>query len=117
MKRILCGLLAALGVVAVVRAAVDYTAFEQITVANSAIGLTSATIVQGSGHVQANTATCRLETAQIRYRIDGTAPTTTVGTLLEIGDSVILRGTDVLLKFSAIRTGGSSGVLDCTYSS
>jgi hypothetical protein len=31
-------------------------------------------------------ATCRLETAEIRYQVDGTAPTTTVGTLLEVGD-------------------------------
>jgi hypothetical protein len=116
MTRMLSALVVAL-LLATTAAAVDYTAFEQITVANTAIGVTTATVVAGSGHPQANMATCRLETAEIRYRIDGTAPTTTVGTLLEIGDTLVLRGPDVLLRFSAIRTGGTSGVLDCTYNS
>lgn len=98
-------------------AAIEYTAFEQVTVGASAIGFTSSLIVQGNGHQQAVMATCRLETAQIRYRIDGTAPTSTVGTNLEIGDTLVLQGADVLVRFSAIRTGGSSGQLNCTYTS
>jgi hypothetical protein len=58
----------------------------------------------------------RLETAQIRYTVDGvTAPTTTVGTLLEIGESLLLWGTQDIQNFKAIRTGGSSGVLDVHY--
>jgi hypothetical protein len=97
--------------------AVEYTAFEQITVGNAATGVTRSLVVAGNGHMQANLMTCRLETAQVRYRYDGTAPTSSVGTLLEIGDVLVIRGLDVILKFQAIRTGSTSGVLDCTYTS
>lgn len=92
-----------------------YVAFEQITVAATAIGFTSATISAGNGHIQANSASCRNETAQIRFTIDGTTPTTTVGTLLEIGDSFILSSPDLLQNFKAIRTGSTSAKLSCSY--
>lgn len=55
-----------------------------------------------------------LETAQIRYRLDGTAPTTTVGHLLEIGERLILEDHDEVKRFLAIRTGGTSGTLPVT---
>lgn len=59
---------------------------------------------------------CRLETAQIRFTIDGTAPTTTVGTLLEIGETLDLHGRNELTGFKAIRTGGTSGTLQAEFS-
>lgn len=93
----------------------SYLAFEQVTVANSAIGFT-ATKITPTGGPMATQASCRLETAEIRYTVDLTAPTTTVGTLLEPGDTLVLSGHDVLANFKAIRTGATSGVLDCTYS-
>lgn len=96
-------------------AAVSYIAFEQVTVANTAIGFTAGKI-NPAGQNQATLAVCRLETAEIRYTLDGTTPTSSVGTLMEIGDMLAVQGNDVLRKFSAIRTGGSSGQLDCTYS-
>lgn len=92
-----------------------YLAFEQVTVANTSIGFTGSKITP-TGLPMATSASCRLETAEIRYTIDGTVPTTTVGTLLEIGDVLTLNGHDVLAQFRAIRTGSTSGVLDCTYS-
>ena len=94
----------------------SYLAFEQITVAGTAIGFTAATINIGAGHMQAETAICRLETAQIRFAYDGTTPTTTVGTLWEVGEERQFNGHQILRNFRAIRTGGSSGQLDCTYS-
>lgn len=117
MRRRLAAAVALAVLVAVTAQAVDYLAFEQITVAGTAGGVTAATVTSGNGHPQANTATCRLETAEIRYRIDGTAPTASVGTLLEIGDVLVLQGLDVILRFSAIRTTSTSAVLDCTYAS
>jgi hypothetical protein len=114
-KRLLLAFLLALGLAAPVIAQQGYVGYEQVTVANSSIGLTAATINQGNGHMQANKAVCRLETAQIRYRLDGTAPTTTVGTPLEIGDVLTITGNDLLNNFRAIRTGGTSGVLNCHY--
>lgn len=92
-----------------------YVAFEQITVATTAIGFTAATIQAGNGHPQVTLASCRLETAQVRFTVDGTTPTSTVGTLLEIGDWLTLSSPDLVANFLAIRTGGTSGQLNCTY--
>lgn len=99
--------------------AVSYIAFEQLTVAASSVGFTAAKILpNGAGStIQANIASCRLEAAEIRFTIDGTTPTTTVGTLLEIGDYVVVTGYDSIVRFRAIRTGAVSGVLSCNYSS
>ena len=92
----------------------SYIAFEQLTVANSVKTLTASKITP-SGQAMATQAVCRLETAEIRYTVDTTTPTTTVGTLLEPGDTLTLNGHDVLSNFQAIRTGATSGVLACTY--
>ena len=55
--------------------------FEALTVAGTAVGITAATRVNANGaHVQ-------VETADVRMRSDGTAPTATVGTLLRAGRS------------------------------
>lgn len=109
-------LIVALVLVPVMAQAWTYLAFEQITVGATAIGLTAATINIGGGHPGATAAYCRLETAEIRYTIDGTTPTSTIGTLLEIGEGLSLTGNDALNNFRAIRTGGSSGKLNCNYS-
>lgn len=58
---------------------------------------------------------CRLETAQIRYTLDTTAPTTAVGWLLEVGETLELHGRYELANFRAIRTGGTSGTLEVEY--
>ena len=112
---VLAGLLACVTVVTVVHAA-SYMKLEQITVANVSIGFTAANINNTAGnHPAATSAVCRLETAEIRYTLDTTPPTTTVGVLLEIGDVLTLNGNETLNTFRAIRTGGTSGVLDCHY--
>jgi hypothetical protein len=93
--------------------AITYIAFEQVTVGASAVTLTAAKI-SPSG-VQPTQGYCRLELAEIRYTTDGTTPTSTVGTLMQIGDGLPLPDHDYLVKFQAIRTTGVSGQLDCTY--
>lgn len=57
-----------------------------------------------------------LETAQIRFTIDGTAPTTSVGHLLNPGEMLKLDSLADITAFRAIRTGATSGSLRCTYS-
>lgn len=90
--------------------------FEQITVDNTAGGVAfTSTKITPAGQSQAQNASCRLEGGEIRFTYDGTAPTTTVGTLLEIGDSLYVPGHDRLLRFRAIRTGATSGTLSCNY--
>lgn len=95
----------------------SYLGFQQLTVDSTSggVGFTSSTINAGGAHPAATQAQCRLETAEIRYTINGTTVTTAVGTLLEVGDVLVLTGNDVLNNFRAIRTGGTSGVLSCNF--
>lgn len=82
---------------------------ETITVADAAIGLTAAT------YLDATRAEITLETAQIRFWDDGTAPTTTVGRIVNIGDEIILNTAAQVTGFKAIRTSASSGKLMVQY--
>ncbi len=61
----------------------------------------------------ANKTYMTLETAQIRWTVDGTAPTTSVGHLLEYGQSLTLTGEDIV-NFKAIKTGATSATLMIT---
>lgn len=107
MKKILLMFLIFLVTVGIAYAAVKY---EAITVADTAIGLTAANIKADTTRVY-----CTLETAQIRFRTDGTAPTSTTGHLLESGAALELYSYDDIVKFKAIRTGATSGALKCSY--
>jgi hypothetical protein len=55
-----------------------------------------------------------VETADIRIRTDGTAPTSAVGALAQVGAVVEIAGADSIRQFSAIRTSGTSGGLGLT---
>lgn len=88
----------------------DHVTYESLTVANTAVGITS-TVITPAGRPQQTECTGRLETAQIRYRYDGTAPTSSEGTLLEIGDVLTLTNHAYLAAWRGIRTGATSGVL------
>jgi len=83
--------------------------YESITVADSAIGLTSAT------YLDATRAEMTLETAQIRFRADGSDPAADEGHPVEVGDVIILDSAAQIAGFKAIRTGSTSGVLKVTY--
>ena len=100
--------------------AATYVADEQIPIATTAVGLTSGKINPntGGGSQTPTMAVCRLESAEIRYRIVGPTLVPTAGgsgTLLEVGDVLVLQGHDIMQNFMAIRTGGTNGILDCTY--
>ncbi len=111
---LLLALAFALGALSVSLRAWSYIGFEQLPVTGSVTVMTP-TKITPPGQAQAQSAGCRLETAQVRWTIDGTTPTSTVGTLLEVGDWLPISGHDALVKFQAIRTGSTSGQLDCTY--
>jgi len=55
-----------------------------------------------------------LETAQIRFSKNNT-PTTTIGQLLEIGQNYTFENIDDIMKFKAIRTGATSGLMTVEY--
>jgi hypothetical protein len=84
-------------------------AYESKTIADSAVGLTAGT------YDDAVRAEATLETAQIRIRSDGTAPTSSEGRLVEVGDDIILKSAAQIAAFKAIRTGAVSGVLKVEY--
>lgn len=113
MRRILIGvaLCAAVGSPA---QAQQRPVYEQITVADTAIGF-DATLISPSGSAMPSVAVCTLETAEIRYSLDGTDPSSTVGTPMSAGTSLTLTGHAALANFKAIRTGSTSGKLNCLY--
>ena len=88
--------------------------FEQITVADEAIGLTSSEI-KPSGQAPAQAAFITVEDAPIRFRTDGSDPTSSVGHKLEISDALTIYGLQELVNFRAIRIGSSSGTLMVSY--
>lgn len=87
----------------------NFFAYEAVTVADTAIGLTASTYT-----AEAQVAFCTLETAEIRYRLDGGTPTTSVGHPLSPLQSMVLMGYQIP-KLKAIRTGSVSGSLKCSY--
>ena len=84
-------------------------AHETLTVADTAVGLTSAT------YSDATRAEMTLETAQIRVWLDGTAPTATVGMPIYVGDPIVLNSAAQIANFKAIRTNSTSGTLSIQY--
>ncbi len=86
--------------------------YETITVASLAIGFT-ASILAASPKPKKVFIT--VESARIRYRIDGTDPTDAIGHILDPMDTLVLEGYSQLNNFKAIRTGTTSGTLQVTY--
>jgi hypothetical protein len=92
---------------------VPAVAFEQLTIATSSVSL-AATTVNPSGKPAAQYCSGILETADVRVRVDGTAPTASVGQFVPVGAVVRLRGADTIRRFAAIRAGATSGALGLT---
>lgn len=89
--------------------------FEQITV-DATAGGKSLTAAKVTAFTQ--TVTCRARTAEISFLyLDPlkTTVTSSVGQLLEPGDTITLTDRQDMLNFRAIRTGATSGQLDCAY--
>jgi len=86
--------------------------FEQITVVATAIGLTASKLASSP---KPKKVIITAETAQFRYRIDGTDPTASVGHLVNPMDSIVLEGYSQLNNFKAIRKGSTSADIFVTY--
>lgn len=87
---------------------------ERITVDATAGGV-RLTVANVLATPYAQAATITVETAQIRWTKDGTAPTSTTGHLANVGAIIFLDNAGDLWRFRAIRTGATSGVLQATY--
>lgn len=84
--------------------------YEAVTIAGASTSLTSGT------YGRSRSALCRLETAPIRYTIDGsTTPTDTVGIIVYPLEWIILESANDIRNFRGIRTTSTSGSLKCFY--
>jgi hypothetical protein len=81
--------------------------YEQLTVAGTAVGFAS---IPATGP---ELALIDCETADVRWRDDGTNPTASVGKLLRVGDELAYDGNMSDIKF--IRTGSTSATLNISY--
>ena len=76
---------------------------ESITVSSTAIGFTNATINPPNGRDKPYKAVFVVEGDQIRFRVDGGDPTSSVGMLAEIGDIITISEQHDVENFKAIR--------------
>jgi len=90
-------------------------AFEALAGTNTSVGLT-ASVFNPDTSPAAKCAVVQCETAQVRYRMDGTDPTASVGVLLEVGDELVIWGSTDINEIEFIRTGGVSAQLNVHYS-
>ena len=79
--------------------------YESITVSTVAKNITATLIDQHH-----DWALVTVETAPVRFRLDGTAPTTSEGHLLNVGDVLELRDGE-LSGFGVIRSSGTDAVI------
>ncbi|KKN32292.1 hypothetical protein LCGC14_0815340 [marine sediment metagenome] len=95
----------------------DTFAFEALAVVGSATAFTAGTYdpVGVESNTPAISATVQCQVAQVRYRVDGTDPTASVGTLMDVGDEIVVWGSRDIKSFRAIRTGGVSATLATHY--
>jgi hypothetical protein len=82
--------------------------YETLTIAASALTLASVPSTLAKSFIGT------LETGQVRYRGDGSAPTASEGQLLEVGDSIVMSESE-FASMQFIRTGSTSGVLKGHY--
>lgn len=104
------------GSITQVRPTIAYD-FETLTVSNDAVGLTATKYRPSTGDANKNAlkAFITAEGGSVRYRYDGTDPTSTVGHILEAGGFLIADGQHQMEKIRFIRTGNSDGVLQVSY--
>lgn len=86
--------------------------FEQVTVPAASTALAWPSTFTG---VKPTAAEIVVETAPIRYCVDGSTPSATVGTPVEAGGVIPLNDFGELRRFRAFRTTGVSAQLNVSY--
>lgn len=93
-------------------------AHETITVSTTSIGLTVATFAPGGGQLPAECAVATVETDNIRFWTDGSAPTSSAGLLLinsATSNNIITIGQRDLPNIRFIRAGAADVKLSIQY--
>ena len=89
-------------------------AFEQITVSTTAIGFTAATAFP-TGQRGAIMAVFTVETADVRFRVDGPDPTATVGDRISAGNPGTACGEENIRRTKFIREDGTDATISVHY--
>jgi hypothetical protein len=92
--------------------------YEVVTVGTEAAVLSPGKIKPVSGpfaRMTARAALLSLEEGDIRFRIDGAAPTGGNGHYFSSGDVLIISGSQALRQFQAVQAGEANGTLRVTY--
>lgn len=84
-------------------------AFEALAITTTATSLTAAT------YAAAQEAIITIASNAIRWRSDGTAPTSAVGHVAAAGDILLIKGGQDISKFQAISQTGAQANLSVTY--
>lgn len=94
-------------------------AFETITTAASTGFTASYLNYSTAANLPIKAALITVETASIRFTLDGTTPTTTaggaVGHLMTAAQNYVVRGYENCRNFRCINAAGSSPTVKCTY--
>ncbi len=91
-----------------------YITFEPLSVGGASTGLTLNSVIVTGGHGQANYAVCRVETNTVRWMADGSALTSSRGTIAVANDILQFSGNKILQQLRFIAT-GSAATVNCTY--
>lgn len=95
-------------------AQVQYVTLADVTVGAAAANVfSSSDVLAGGGHPAAQLAVCTQTGGNLRWTIDGTTPTTSLGTVQVPGQWTYV-GTNVLVNLKAIRDDSTDAVLSCT---
>lgn len=92
------------------------TGFEQITVSSTAVGLTAANYDITGADLGRRTkrVVCSVESNDIRFRVDGTSPTASVGYPVTSGSQIVIDKPNDISNFKAIRQ-SADATLSCIY--
>ena len=89
--------------------AVNYTAFEALSVSTTSVGFTSAT------YGNADFATVQVEGGSVRARFDNTAPTASVGYVFDDGDTIELESGNEIARVHFISVDGGTITLHANF--
>lgn len=85
--------------------------YEQISVGGTAVGIATTT-TNPTGRAQMNTCTAKVELASVRYRDDGTAPTSDMGYPLDGGDVITIPTNAIARAIRFIRTSATTAFVN-----
>lgn len=92
--------------------------FEQLTISSVAVTPTSSKLLVTLANGRTKSAArafITVETAGMRLRFDGVAPTTSVGHLIAAGDYITIDGVENVSNIKMIRATGSDSTVNVTY--